>query len=95
MLLLRESEFFGVGYFFTKCFLLGCFHTVTTMTTEYIVILQLSTETDVKLTLTHETPVHHYIDDVTFTFADGDTADSCKIHVSRGGGTLFSVLLRR
>ncbi|XP_052248233.1 uncharacterized protein LOC127856204 [Dreissena polymorpha] len=42
--------------------------------------------------LTHETPVHHYIDDVVFTFAPGDSTDSCKVHGSSRSETWYAVL---
>merc|ERR1711909_152821 len=49
-------------------------------------------DTDVKITLTHETPVHHYTDDITFTLADGDTAGTCKVHGYSTSETWYAVL---
>jgi len=45
-------------------------------------LLQVTGEADVKISLTHTTPVHHYVDDITFTLAAGSAADSCNVHVS-------------
>ncbi|XP_052813857.1 uncharacterized protein LOC128240905 [Mya arenaria] len=52
----------------------------------------VKSDADLKITLTHETPVHHYVDDITFTFAAGTTAGTCAVHGYSTSETWYAVL---
>ncbi|KAL4222700.1 hypothetical protein ACF0H5_018741 [Mactra antiquata] len=43
-----------------------------------------------KLVVTHETPVHHYIDTITFTFMG--SGSSCSVHGYSSSNTWYAVL---
>ncbi|XP_053374680.1 uncharacterized protein LOC123532335 [Mercenaria mercenaria] len=55
-------------------------------------LYSISSQTGTSLKLVHETPVHHYKDTVSFTFAQGSSADTCNVHGYSTSQTWYAVL---